>query len=300
MLKQISVKNCKSLRNVKVKLPRLAVLFGPNAAEKSNLIDALQILSRLISCRTLSDALSGPVRGYPLESFAFPEGGLASLLDSESSAFSMEADTDTGDKCYRYRVTVQIQPDSGILSVGDEYLAVLTGNGEVRETPLIEKKRDQLCIRRENRPADPRTAPVGLDHTILSDSHFSGAEYRDIELCRNEIAGWQTYYLDPRIAMRQPCPPSDARDIGVSGHGIAPFLFRLKAENPGHFAALRRTLSAIIPGVEELNVELDRKRGLLDIDIRQDGTEFSSRIISEGILRVLGLCAVAANPRALP
>ncbi|MDM8524142.1 ATP-binding protein [Desulfococcaceae bacterium HSG8] len=294
MLRRISVTNCKSLRNVKVKFPRLAVLFGPNAAGKSNFIDALQILSRLVSCRTLSEALSGPVRGYPLESFAFPGGGLASLLNSESSAFSIEAETDTGKERYLYRVTVRIQPGSGILSVGDEYLAVVTENGEVKGSPLIEKKGDQLCIRRGSKPA--LTEPVGLDHTILSDSHFSGAKYRHIELCRSEISGWRTYYLDPRIAMRQPGPPSDIRDIGVSGRGIAPFLFRLKAENPGHFAALLRTLRSLIPGVECLDVELDKKRGLLDISIRQDGTDFSSRIISDGTLRVLGLCAVAVNP----
>jgi len=297
VLRRISVKNCKSLRNAKVEFPRLAVLFGPNSSGKSNFIDALQILSRLVSCRTLSDALSGPVRGYPLESFAFPGDGLASLLNSEFSAFSMEADADIGKEHYRYRVTVRIQPGTGILSVGNEYLAVLTENGEVKESPLIEKKGDQLRIRHGSRLTDTRTEPVGLDHTILSDSHFSGAEYRHIELCRKKISEWHTYYLDPRIAMRQPGPPRDARDIGVSGHAIAPFLFRLKAENPGHFAALIRALRSIIPGVEELNVELDKKRGLLDICIRQDGTEFSSRVISDGTLRVLGLCAVAVNPR---
>jgi len=121
-------------------------------------------------------------------------------------------------------------------------------------------------------------------------------EYRHIERCRSEMSGWRAYYLDPRVAMREAKPPSDVHDIGVLGGDIAPFLYRLQAERNKHFAAIKRTLRSLIPSVEDLTVDLDRKRGVLDINIRQGGTEFSSRIISEGTLRVLALCALAANP----
>src|SRR5207247_4910078 len=46
----------------------------------------------------------------------------------------------------------------------------------------------------------------------------------------------------------------------------------------------------------DLTVDLDKRRGTLDVQIRQGGTDFSSRIISEGTLRVLALCAIAVNP----
>jgi predicted ATPase len=45
-----------------------------------------------------------------------------------------------------------------------------------------------------------------------------------------------------------------------------------------------------------LTVDLDKKRGTLDVQVRQGGIDFSSRIISEGTLRVLALCALAVNP----
>jgi predicted ATPase len=48
--------------------------------------------------------------------------------------------------------------------------------------------------------------------------------------------------------------------------------------------------------VNDLVVDLDTRRGTLDILVKQDGILFSSRIVSEGTLRVLGLCAIAANP----
>ncbi|MEW6749362.1 MAG: ATP-binding protein [Candidatus Latescibacterota bacterium] len=51
-----------------------------------------------------------------------------------------------------------------------------------------------------------------------------------------------------------------------------------------------------MPSVEDLTVDLDSRRGTLDIQIRQGGTDYSSRIVSEGTLRVLAFCAIAVNP----
>ena len=66
MLRNLKVRGFKSLKDVSIDLPRMAVLFGPNAAGKSNLLDAIQALSRIGTQRTLADALGEPIRGYPL------------------------------------------------------------------------------------------------------------------------------------------------------------------------------------------------------------------------------------------
>jgi predicted ATPase len=222
MLRRLTVHGFKSLNDVTVEFPRMAVLFGPNAAGKSNLLDAIQALSRIATSRTLSDALSD-IRGYPIEAFSFPPGGLASLLGQGSPVFALKADIDAANEHYRYGVEVEIRLSSGALTVRDDF-------------------------------------------------------------------------LDPRVAMRAAQPPSDVRDIGVLGGEIAPFLYRLRAEHRKHFDAVARALRSIVPSVEELTVDLDRRRGTLDILIRQGGVDYSSRIASEGTLRVLALCAIAVNP----
>ena len=74
MLKRLKVCGFKSIEGIEVQFPQLTVLFGPNAAGKSNLLDAIQALSRVGTERTISDALSEPIRGYPIEAFAFPSG----------------------------------------------------------------------------------------------------------------------------------------------------------------------------------------------------------------------------------
>ena len=296
MLRRLKIQGFKSLQGVELKLPQLTVLFGPNAAGKSNVLDAIQALSRAGTERTLSDALSEPIRGYPIEAFAFPGGGLASLLNQKEADFTLEADLGRGTDRFRYRIRVAIQPSSGGLSVMDEYLTALNAKGEPKGSPSIQKVSDKIHIRRKGKAARPRQEPVGLNHSMLSDPRLGGLEYRQIEKCRADLTGWRVYYLDPRVAMRAAKPPAEATDIGVAGENIAPFLYRLQAERPKHFEAIKRTMRSIVPSVESVEVDLDKRRGTLDVLIRQDGTVFSSRIVSEGTLRVLALCSIAVNP----
>ncbi len=296
MLQRLHIHGFKSLVDVETSLPSVAVLFGPNASGKSNLLDAIQALSRLGTSRTVSDALSEPIRGYQAEAFSFPAGGLAGLLTQTSADFRMEATLRTGKDAFRYAIGVELAPSSGSLSVNDEYLAALSAKGTPKGNPSIELVDGQLRIRRKSKPAHPRTEPIGLNHTILSDPRLGGVEYRAIEKCRNELSGWRTYYLDPRVSMRRPASPADVNDIGVHGKDIAPFLYRLRAEEPQAFASLVRTFRTLIPSVEDVSVDLDKRRGTIDIVVRQSGTDYSSRIVSEGSLRVLALCAIAVNP----
>jgi predicted ATPase len=296
MLRRLVVRGFKSLRDVSVELPRFTVLFGPNAAGKSNVLDSVQALSRIAASRTLADALGDPIRGYPIEAFSFPPGGLAELLSHKAPSFSIEADVESGREQYRYRIAVSIQPKSGSLGVADEYLVGLTRRGEPRGEPAIEAVEGKLRVRRKSRPGRPRYEPLGQNFAALADPRLGMPEYRAIDRVRSELSGWRTYYLDPRVAMRAAKPPSEVDDIGVLGQDTAPFLYRLREEHPKHFETVGRTVRALVPAVEDVLVDLDGRRGTLDVQIRQDGVLYSSRIVSEGTLRVLALAAVAANP----
>lgn len=309
MIRRIDIKGFKSLREVvDLNLPQMAVFFGPNTAGKSNLIDALQALSRLATCRTLSDALQEPIRGYPAETFSFPSDGLKGLLSQPEAFFEFGATVQVGKgkekEQYKYGLRVRILPATGALSVTDEYLAALTTQGAIKGNPLIERVqengKEELRIRRRGKPAHPRTEPVGLNHTMVSDLRLGDSEYSGIEKCRNEFAGWRAYYLDPRIAMRRPVPPAEVQDIGAFGENIAPFLYRLQQTSGRHFEAVKRLLRTLVPSVENVTVDLDRQRGTLDVIVRQDGVDFSSRILSEGTLRIMALCAITVNPWATP
>lgn len=296
MLTSLTVKGFKSLRDATVQLPRMAVLFGPNAAGKSNLLDAIQLLTRIGTERTLADALAAPIRGHPIEAFSFPQGGLPELLSAVSADLSIEADLSHKKNRIRYRIRVAIAPGSGALSVTDEYLTMVAKDGHPKGLATIEPVEGKLRLRRKSEGGKPRYEHLGQNYAVLSDQRLGGSLYPPIEAARAELSGWRTYYLDPRVAMRSSQPPADVRDIGVLGDVIAPFLYRLRSEDAKRFAAVARTLRSIIPSVEDLTVDLDKRRGILDVQVQQGGVAYSSRIVSEGTLRVLALCAIAANP----
>ncbi|RIL03473.1 MAG: hypothetical protein DCC71_15125 [Proteobacteria bacterium] len=297
MLTRLRTAGFKSLADVEVDLPSLTVLYGPNAAGKSNVLDALFLLKRLATERTLSEALGSEVRGYPVEQLTFPAGGLPELLRKKRGAFSLEADLDLHDgQKLRYRVEVEIEPRSGKANVADEYLARLSKTGEVRGNPPVEASEDKILVRRQDGHR-PQHEPRHLSHTVLSDPRRGAPNFVWIEKARTEFQSVRTYYLDPRISMRQETPPREVSDIGTLGQHLAPFLYRLKHSEFGkNFAAVRRTLNAVIPSVEDFSVDLNEERGTLDLKIVQNGIPFSSRMVSEGTLRVLALIAIAVNP----
>jgi predicted ATPase len=303
VLKRLSINGFKSLTDVEFELPRLVVLFGPNAAGKSNLLDAIQMLARAGTQRTLADALSDPIRGFPAEAFTLPRGGLPELLQTPSAGFSIEADLEIPGSNgrdanrARYKIEIEIDPDTGVLRLADEYLARVTKQWVPINNPRIETTGGELIVRKSGGGGRPPHEPLGVNHTYLSDARLSGPSYPLFDLVRSELASWRTHYLDPQTAMRRAAPPREVLDIGVHGEHLAPFLYGLKTRREQEFLAVRRALRAVIPAVTGLDVDLDTKRGTVDIQIEQDGTTFSSRVISEGTLRVLALCVIAVTAK---
>ena len=169
MLRKLRVRDFKSLADVTVVFPRMSVLFGPNSAGKSNLLDAIQALSRIGTERTLMDALDGRmIRGYAFELFALPQGGISGLASKSEAQFSIEADLtipegkNGRETHYRYGVDVEIGYRSGALANRGEYLSALSNTGKPKGTPAIEVTDGQLSVRRQSGGGRPRLEQMGL------------------------------------------------------------------------------------------------------------------------------------------
>ena len=74
MIRRIAVRGYKSLRDVDLELHPLTVVVGPNAAGKSNPLDAIGLLSGT-AAEDLQSAFTGH-RGDPIHSFTFDERGI--------------------------------------------------------------------------------------------------------------------------------------------------------------------------------------------------------------------------------
>lgn len=320
MIRRIFIDGYKSLTQLEVRLRPLSVLFGPNAVGKSNFLDAIQLLSRMVNAPTLKHAFDPPHRGTPLESFTFGPDGIAGHLEKDRVTFTMEVDVEVSDgtvaavdkqiadmrrgnggdhtpethikeRHLRYRLEVEILPRSGILRVCDESLTALKANGEIKgsRNPFLEKKSGKLSLRMEGQ-AHPIYHDVGLDHTLVSRPLYP-PHYPHLIAFRQELAGWFCFYFEPRERMRASNPVKEVRHIGLMGEELAAFLNTLQALEPRQFKAVERAVTTLIPRIEGVSVE-PNKLGEVELNLIEEGTRMPARLVSEGTLRMLGLLAV--------
>jgi predicted ATPase len=321
MIRRFKIEGYKSLAGLEVRLRPLTVLFGPNAVGKSNLLDALQLLSRLVNSRTLKEAFETPCRGTPLEAFTFGPEGMAGHVKQESLRFTLEADVELSqctiakvekqivdmrkgngggevkvgtfikEPLLRYRVTVEMLPKSGIVRVADEFLAALKDNGELKASrnPFLEQKDGRLSLRLEGQ-AHPTYHELGLDHTVVSRPLYP-PHYPHLVAFRQELAGWFCFYFEPRERMRAANPVKEVRHIGLMGEELAAFLNTLKSVDPAQFRGVEKALHTLIPRVSHIEVE-PNNLGEVELRLREDGVPVPARLVSEGTLRMLGLLAI--------
>lgn len=332
MLRRIRIQDYKSLKDVEVDLQPLSVLFGPNAAGKSNFLDALQLLSRIASSRSLKEAFDPPYRGTPLESLFIGRGGIEELLDRDSAAFRVEADIELSrdsiervekevrefrsgggsrrdrqrnstvrdsyvrERRLRYVIEIEIVPRSGILRLKDESLTALRQDGKVKRSrnPFLERVNEHLHLRMEKQ-SHPMQFEVGIDHAIISRPLYP-PHYPHLLAAKYELQNWSFFYFEPRERMRAPNPVQEVRHIGLMGEDLAAFLNTLKATNVRQFHAVEKGLRQIIRGVSGLDVAIN-KFGEVELSVLEGDarTPIPSRLVSEGTLRVIGLLAASSS-----
>ena len=326
MLTRARIKGYKSLEDAEVQLEPLAVLFGPNAAGKSNFLDALQLLSKLGTSRTVKEAFDPPYRGKPIESFTVGSRGLKGLLERERLAFSIEVDLrlsttvvdavnrqiremrrPSGDapsegadqapapvreRDLRYRVEIEMLPKSGVLRVTDEYLAALNAKGEPtgNRKPFVERQGEKIHLRLEGQ-AHPTYYDRYLDRTILSMPHYP-PHYPHLVAARHELESWLFFYFEPRERMRVANPIKEVRHIGLMGEELAAFLRTLQALEPAQFTVVEKALHTVMPNIDGIDVEVS-DLGEAELRLRENGVAIPARVLSEGTLRVLGLLALS-------
>jgi AAA15 family ATPase/GTPase len=95
MLKRAHIIGYKSLRDAEIVFADpLSLILGPNAAGKTNLLDALSLLSRIMKVRSIKEAFEQEHRGSYLEAFSLDESGIAGLMAHPEREMRFEIDVE--------------------------------------------------------------------------------------------------------------------------------------------------------------------------------------------------------------
>jgi len=325
MITKIEVDGFKTFQKFRMEFSPLTVIAGTNASGKSNLFDAIQLLSRLAGA-DLRTAFSEQ-RGEAAELFTqYGEDSYAEemyfgveLLLNKTVRDNWGGKADLKYTRLRYELKIKRNiSDSGLenLYVIHEHLETIKHDEDSwvkkllpnktreswrpkvssgrRQSPYIEtdSSRGAIIIRQDEKGGGRKEFPIsaGITQTILSG--VNSVDFKHAFAVGEELKNWKFLQLNPQ-ALREPT----RQDIGMrdsitqSGENLAAALHRIKLSDEYALKDISRKLNNLLPNITEVNVYNDKANKQYIIKIKsEDGREFSSRVLSEGTLRLLALC----------
>ncbi len=327
MITRIEITGFKTFTGFEMEFSPLTVIAGTNASGKSNLFDALQLLARM--AETDLRTAFGEQRGgaqelftqYDEEQYAESMSFKVDLLVDQHVRDNWGGEAELKYTRLRYELEIrhsvsefgleelfvareQLEPlrhdqDEWVL----RYLPtktrthwrpkVVTGK---RGVPYIATETDgatrpAIVVPQDGKGGSRREFPLqSISQTIVSG--FNSVDFPHVLAAKEEMRSWKFLQLNPQ-ALREPT----RQDLGVrdvitqQGANLAAALYRIKLTDPYALKSISRRLNNLLPYLTEVDVLDDKANKQFVIRVRsEDGREFSSRVLSEGTLRLLTLC----------
>jgi predicted ATPase len=327
MLTRIEIDGFKTFEDFGLDLAPLTAVVGPNASGKSNLFDALRFLS-LLAQFDIRTAMQG-LRGEPEELFRQTPAG-----EAESMSFAVEVLLgSTGIDAFgtsfkvpaqrlRYELKLGLTRNSdgsprGIF-VREEYCRPISRQQErafylldykisynARVAPFIRLSEtgDAIEIRQDGQQKHGRPVRLSLkeaSRTALST--ITTAEFPHLYALRDTLANIRFLEINPRAA-RSANDRFEDRVLKPDASNLAAVLAHLKEETAdgkrpdGVLSDIAADLTSLIPSVRMLNIRNDPNQKQYSFSLAFAGNVvFSSRVISDGTLRLLALLTVLNDP----
>lgn len=331
MLTRLEINGFKTFENLAVDLAPFTVIIGNNASGKSNLFDVIQLLSNLAT-RDVSEALKD-LRGEPMELFRRTARGFEKQIKLAAEVLVDPVVRDPWGsevKITHTRIRYEIWLERREIKPGIERVHV----AHEQVTPIF-RKDDQWAERlrpnaafrshylkygRQKPWLTTELKPEGLTFSIHQDGKagrnrpasaaeasvlysITNAEFPHLFALREEMRFWRLLQLDPAL-LRRPVPATASGVLNTDGSNLAAVLTQLKAETAtetrpnGALSDIVAELNNLIPGITRLEADLHEASREYRVELTmRDGLPFSSRVISDGTLRVLALLTLLYDPR---
>lgn len=334
MITYIKINGFKSFHNFEMEFTPLTVIAGVNAAGKSNLFDALRLLSNLADADKIHNAFRKEQRGEMLELFTqYDEENWAKemqfVVDMLVNNRVKDAWGNEAELKYtrlRYELTIRrFENKNGMqdIEVASEKLVNLKHQEDpwVKLLPkaTVEFWRPKVSEGRRGRPyiftdiindiptvvvpqdgvkgGNKRSYPlVNASRTVLSS--FDSVDFRHILAAKEEMKSWRFLQLNPDD-LRQPTSKITGEDvINSTGKNLAAALYRIQQDDSYSLVEISRKLNSFLSNFVDVKIkdDVENKQYILSL-IGEDGKEYTSRVLSEGTLRLLTLCILEQDAK---
>jgi predicted ATPase len=125
----------------------------------------------------------------------------------------------------------------------------------------------------------------------------SGTQYHHVFAARQELRSLRVLRLDPE-ALRQPSSVNASRFLSPNRSNLPTTLARMQAEDKFALNDVSLDLANLVPDLVGLELKEDEYRNEYTIWAKyMDGRSYSSRVLSDGTLRLLALATLKNDPQ---
>lgn len=327
MLTRLEIDGFKSFERFSLDLRPLTAIVGPNASGKSNLFDAIRFIS-LLSQFDVRTAMQD-LRGLPEELFRRTKSGMSDRITFALEVFLPKNGIDAFASEYvitaqrlRYEVELRMKTDvNGFpdrITVAKEscapiakkddgaaYLWPIEISYNARISPFIRLSEDQkaLEIRQDGRQkhGKPIRLPLG-DASRTALSTITTSEFPHLYALKKYLSDVSFLEINPQAA-RLPNDIFEDKNLRPDASNLSAVLARIKGETAtkeqpdGALADIAADLSSLIPSVHGIDLSNDPAKRQFSFQVNfRENLSFSSRVISDGTLRLLALLTVLNDP----
>lgn len=329
MITKIEINGFKSFSNFEMEFSPLTVIAGTNASGKSNLFDALNLMSNLSKNDLRTAFANKQLRGEVSELFTkYTDDTSASeiqlaveMLVPRNIKDNWGGVAEVKTPRMRYELVIaKRQNEQGFeeLSVTHEQLSriatdkdswakkymkkrtniwrssVSGGSGKPYIYTEIDRGYPTITIRQDGGHGRGRSVIANaVTQTVLGS--INSVDFPHIFAAQQEIASWNFMQLNP-VVLREPTRYDvnyTGNTIGHSGENLAAALYRLYNEDAYIMDKIVMKLSSFLSGYTELEVKDDKANKQFVFNLKNnEGKSFTSRVLSEGTLRLLVLCVL--------
>ena len=325
MITYLKINGFKSFHNFEMVFTPFTVVAGVNASGKSNLFDALKLLSHLAEATNLKQAFKQQ-RGELSELFTqYSETESASEMEFvvemlvnktikddwgneqalkytrlryelKIKRFTSSTGIEDLVVVYEYLRNLKHQEDNWIKIIpkqGLEHWRPKVDTGK-RGVPYIQTIDENgiptVLVHQDGTKGNKRRFPLNkASRTVLSS--FDTIDFPHVLAVKEEMKTWKFLQFSPED-LRIPTNKNTAEDkISESGKNMAAVLYRIQQQDSETLREISRKLQTFLPDFVKVCVtdDLENKQFLIKL-IDKDKKEYTSRVLSEGTLRLLALC----------
>ncbi|OLZ58686.1 AAA family ATPase [Amycolatopsis keratiniphila] len=324
MLTRIEVNGFKSFDRFGLDLPPFLVVLGQNASGKSNLFDAIQLLSGLATAPRVKEAFNDQ-RGDLLEQFRRRGDGtflgkMTFAVELTLEPFVVDSFDERADIQHtrvRYELHIELTPNDDYASpvvvheaaypieattdrVSGQSAGVSYGDlTEPYLTTVIRHGDRTFALHRAGESI--RYLRAGSAQSSVLSSITSARDFPYLFAIRRELESWRFLQLDP-AALRMPSKIGMAdQQLASSGANLAAVLRRIERATRDAFGSgldeIAVDLVQVIEGFSRVEVNENKAAGQWEIELTTgDEGKVSARVASDGTLRVLALLAALYDP----